>query len=39
MITDTKKRDVALVVDDSPETLRLLTANKVLARLPVAIAA
>src|ERR1700710_2997517 len=25
MITDTKKRDVALVVDDSPETLRLLT--------------
>jgi DNA-binding response OmpR family regulator/DNA-binding CsgD family transcriptional regulator len=25
MITDTKKRDVVLVVDDSPETLRLLT--------------
>jgi DNA-binding response OmpR family regulator/DNA-binding CsgD family transcriptional regulator len=25
MITDTKKRDVALVIDDSPETLRLLT--------------
>jgi DNA-binding response OmpR family regulator len=25
MITDSKKRDVALVVDDSPETLRLLT--------------
>ncbi|MBV8918076.1 response regulator [Bradyrhizobium sp.] len=25
MITDTRKRDVALVVDDSPETLRLLT--------------
>ena len=25
MITETKKRDVALVVDDSPETLRLLT--------------
>ena len=25
MITDPKKRDVALVVDDSPETLRLLT--------------
>ena len=25
MITDQKKRDVALVVDDSPETLRLLT--------------
>jgi DNA-binding NarL/FixJ family response regulator len=25
MITDLKKRDVALVVDDSPETLRLLT--------------
>src|ERR1700741_2742908 len=24
-ITDPKKRDVALVVDDSPETLRLLT--------------
>ena len=25
MITEQKKRDVALVVDDSPETLRLLT--------------
>jgi DNA-binding NarL/FixJ family response regulator len=25
MITDPKKRDIALVVDDSPETLRLLT--------------
>jgi DNA-binding NarL/FixJ family response regulator len=25
MITDPKKRDVALVVDDSPETLRMLT--------------
>jgi DNA-binding NarL/FixJ family response regulator len=25
MITETKKRDVALIVDDSPETLRLLT--------------
>ncbi len=25
MITDSKRRDVALVVDDSPETLRLLT--------------
>ena len=25
MITETRKRDVALVVDDSPETLRLLT--------------
>src|ERR671934_1848535 len=25
MITDARKRDVALVVDDSPETLRLLT--------------
>src|ERR1700736_401872 len=25
MITDPKKRDLALVVDDSPETLRLLT--------------
>src|SRR4030088_2210974 len=25
MITDPKKRDVALVVDDAPETLRLLT--------------
>src|ERR1700755_1184926 len=25
MTTDSKKRDVALVVDDSPETLRLLT--------------
>jgi DNA-binding NarL/FixJ family response regulator len=25
MITDSRKRDVALVVDDSPETLRLLT--------------
>src|ERR1700749_2816643 len=25
MITEAKKRDVALVVDDSPETLRLLT--------------
>jgi DNA-binding NarL/FixJ family response regulator len=25
MITETKKRDVALVIDDSPETLRLLT--------------
>src|SRR6202165_4005780 len=25
MTTDPKKRDVALVVDDSPETLRLLT--------------
>src|ERR1700759_4022786 len=25
MITDIKRRDVALVVDDSPETLRLLT--------------
>ena len=25
MITESKKRDVALVVDDSPETLRLLT--------------
>jgi DNA-binding NarL/FixJ family response regulator len=25
MTTDTKRRDVALVVDDSPETLRLLT--------------
>jgi len=25
MTTETKKRDVALVVDDSPETLRLLT--------------
>src|SRR3981189_3900012 len=25
MITDPKKRDVALIVDDSPETLRLLT--------------
>ena len=25
MTTDNKKRDVALVVDDSPETLRLLT--------------
>src|SRR5437879_31702 len=25
MITDPKKRDVARVVDDSPETLRLLT--------------
>ena len=25
MTTDSSKRDVALVVDDSPETLRLLT--------------
>ena len=25
MITETKKRDIALIVDDSPETLRLLT--------------
>src|SRR5487761_2434420 len=25
MITESKKRDVVLVVDDSPETLRLLT--------------
>jgi DNA-binding response OmpR family regulator len=25
MITDSKKRDIALVVDDSPESLRLLT--------------
>src|SRR3981189_3809811 len=25
MITEPKKRDVALVIDDSPETLRLLT--------------
>src|SRR6202162_2159703 len=25
MITESKKRDVALVIDDSPETLRLLT--------------
>ena len=25
MIIDSKKRDVALVVDDSPESLRLLT--------------
>ena len=25
MTTDPKKRDVALVVDDTPETLRLLT--------------
>src|SRR6202000_3312895 len=25
MITEAKKRDVALIVDDSPETLRLLT--------------
>jgi len=25
MITESKKRDVALIVDDSPETLRLLT--------------
>src|ERR1700730_13816639 len=25
MIADSKKRDIALVVDDSPETLRLLT--------------
>ena len=25
MNTEAKKRDVALVVDDSPETLRLLT--------------
>jgi DNA-binding NarL/FixJ family response regulator len=25
MITETRKRDIALVVDDSPETLRLLT--------------
>src|ERR1700735_1062620 len=25
MITEPKKRDIALVVDDSPETLRLLT--------------
>ena len=25
MITDTKKRDIVMVVDDSPETLRLLT--------------
>jgi len=25
MITEPKKRDVALIVDDSPETLRLLT--------------
>src|SRR5947208_6042815 len=25
MITETKKRDVALIVDDSPDTLRLLT--------------
>ena len=25
MTTEAKKRDVALVVDDSPETLRLLT--------------
>ena len=25
MTTESKKRDVALVVDDSPETLRLLT--------------
>ena len=25
MTTETKKRDIALVVDDSPETLRLLT--------------
>ena len=25
MITEARKRDVALVVDDSPETLRLLT--------------
>ena len=28
MITEPKKRDVALVVDDSPETLRLLTGPK-----------
>ena len=25
MNTDTKKRDIVLVVDDSPETLRMLT--------------
>jgi len=25
MITEPKKRDIALVVDDSPETLRFLT--------------
>ena len=25
MIAESKKRDIALVVDDSPETLRLLT--------------
>src|SRR3954471_1184722 len=25
MITDARKRDIALVIDDSPETLRLLT--------------
>jgi CheY-like chemotaxis protein len=25
MITEAKKRDIALVVDDTPETLRLLT--------------
>ena len=32
MITESKKRDVALVIDDSPETLRLLT--DALGRIP-----
>src|ERR1700740_502732 len=38
MITEPKKRDVALVVDDSPETLRLLTAALAGAGMTVMVA-
>src|ERR1700735_5479076 len=38
MITEPKKRDVALVVDDSPETLRLLTNARDGPGLPVMVA-
>src|SRR6201988_4020438 len=38
MITEPKKRDVALVVDDSPETLRLLTDSLDSAGMTVMVA-
>jgi DNA-binding NarL/FixJ family response regulator len=38
MITEPKKRDVALVVDDSPETLRLLTDSRDGAGMTVMVA-
>ena len=38
MITESKKRDVALIVDDSPETLRLLTVALAGAGMTVMVA-